>query len=147
MSWKALLEQRRVAREDTTHDEVESLKQLAEVALADASVERLSDDGRFERAYDAARALATIVIRASGYRVKGSGGGHYNTFLALEAANPARFRKVAAYLNLCREKRNEISYVAPGRVTPTEVREILDQVPRLRDEVPNWLRDEHPELG
>jgi hypothetical protein len=37
-------------------------------------------------AYDAARALSMIIVRASGYRPR-TVGAHYNTFLALEAAD------------------------------------------------------------
>ena len=121
MPWKGLLEQRKVAREATTRAEIDAQMDLAERAIADASIEAVSDDGRFARAYDAARALATVVVRAAGYRVKGPGGAHYNTFLALEAADPARFSAFAAYFNLCREKRNELSYVHPGVVSTSEL--------------------------
>jgi hypothetical protein len=39
-------------------------------------------------AYDAARTLSLMIVRAEGYRPR-SAGGHYNTFLALEAADPS----------------------------------------------------------
>ncbi len=107
----------------------------------------MSDDGRFDRAYDAARALATLAIRASGYRVKGTGGGHYNTFLALEAVDPARFSPFSAYFNLCREKRNELNYVHAGVVSRSELDEILEQTPLFREAVEDWLREKHPELA
>ncbi len=121
---------------------------MASRALADAAVEApLSDDGRFARAYDAARALATVIVRASGYRVRASGGAHHTTFLALEAADPARFARFSAYFNLCREKRNEISYVAAGRVSRVEVDEILREVPKFRAVVETWLGERHPEFA
>lgn len=147
MPWKRLLEQRRVVAEQTTQAELEAQVGLAARALADARVEAVSDDGRFDRAYDAARALATVVIRTAGYRVKGVGGGHYNTFLALEAADPLRFTAIAAYFNLCRDKRNQLSYVNPGVVSRTELEEILREVPRFRAEVAAWLREHRPELA
>src|SRR2546425_4877748 len=125
MTWKELLEKKRVTREPATRQEVADHRELAARALVDATLDApLSDDGRFDRAYDAARALATMVVRASGYRVRGSGGAHYSTFLALEAADPALFTHPAAYFNLCREKRNELSYVRPGVVSRSEVEEI-----------------------
>jgi hypothetical protein len=41
---------------------------MAAVNLRDAHVGGISAQGRFEFAYNAARLLATIAIRASGYR-------------------------------------------------------------------------------
>jgi hypothetical protein len=146
MGWKELLEQRRITRETVTSLEIANYRELAERALADALLDApLSDDGRFERAYDAARALATLAVRACGYRVRGGGGSHYPTFQALEAAEPGVFEAFAAYFNVCREKRNELSYVAPGGVSRAQVDEILREVPRFRDTVERWLRD-HREL-
>jgi hypothetical protein len=148
MTWQGLLGQKRVAREGTSRHEVADLWKLAERALADATLDApISDDGRFDRAYDAARALATIVVRASGYRVKGAGGAHYNTFLALEAANPEDFTVFAAYFNLCREKRNELSYVRPGVVSRGEVDELLRETARFRNLVAVWLRERRPDLA
>ena len=117
MLWRKLLEQRRVVLEKAYRAEIDAQRELAARALADASIEAVSSDGRFNHAYDAARALATVVVRACGYRVKGTGGGHYNTFLALEAADPESFTEFAAYFDLCRAKRNELSYINPGVVS------------------------------
>jgi hypothetical protein len=148
MGWKELVDQRRIVPETTTPQEIDNYQELAKRAFADAMLDApLSDDGRFERAYDAARALATVVVRSSGYRVRGSGGNHYTTFLALEIADATRFAPFAAYFNVCREKRNQVSYVAPGTVTRTEVEEILRVVPKFRDAVDRWLHDRHPELA
>jgi hypothetical protein len=65
----------------------------------------------------------------------------------LEAADPERFAALAAYLNLCREKRNELSYVRPGVVSRVEVGEILREVSRFRDPVESWLRERRPDLA
>lgn len=146
MPWRKLLEQRRVVLEKAYRAEIEAQRELAARALADASIVVVSNDGRFNHAYDAARALATLVVRASGYRVKGAGGGHYNTFLALEAADPESFAEFAAYFDLCRAKRNELSYISPGIVSRSEVDEILDEVPRFMEAVHQWLLKEHPDL-
>ena len=40
------------------------------------------------------RSLSLMIVRASGYRPK-TAGGHYNTFLALEAADALRFAQMA----------------------------------------------------
>jgi hypothetical protein len=113
--------------------------------LADAQIKRLSDDGRFGHAYDAARTLATIVVRASGYRVKSDGGGHYNTFLALKTADPA-FAKKAVYFDACRRKRNNFLYEQANIVSNTEAEELLSHATGLSLEVDAWLKKRHPNL-
>lgn len=147
MTWEDLLMQKRVAREPTSRDEVSDLFALVLRYRADASIPGLSDDGRFDRAYGAARTLANIVVRAEGYRVKAQGGGHYNTFLALEAADPAQFMADAAYFDRCRTMRNELSYDATEVVSETEVAELVAEVARFEDRVRVWLANVHPDLN
>ena len=78
----------------------------------------LSADTRFVLAYDAARTLSLIVVRAAGYRPR-SAGGHYNTFLALGAADQA-FDALSVYFDGCRMKRNNCEYDFAGGVSDTE---------------------------
>ena len=111
MTWKAVLEARRVVREPPARAELAALQELAAHALADASIEAVSDDGRFGRAYSAARALATTVICASGCRVRSSAGGHYYTFVALEAADRSRFGAFAASAG----PTSRVAMVFPGK--------------------------------
>lgn len=113
--------------------------------LSDAHIRKLSDDGRFGHAYDAARILANIIVRASGYRVKGEGGGHYNTFLALKAADSA-FVKKAVYFDVCRRKRNHFLYEQANVVSRTEGEELLWHASGFSLEVEAWLRKHHPNL-
>jgi hypothetical protein len=113
--------------------------------LSDAQIKRLSDDGRFGHAYDAARILANIIVRAAGYRVKGDGGGHYNTFAALKTADPA-FAKKALYFDACRRKRNTFLYEQADVVSHTEAEELLWHVSGFSLEVDAWLKKHHPNL-
>jgi hypothetical protein len=113
--------------------------------LGDANLTGLFDDGRFGHAYDAARTLATIVVRASGYRVKLEGGGHYNTFQALRAAD-ASFSKTASFLDACRRKRNDFFYEQANVVTNTEAEDFLMQANAFFVTVDGWLRKHHPNL-
>src|SRR5207247_1850792 len=138
-NWKELLEQKRVERRAAKKQELEELRALAQRSLADARLEGLSTDGKYGHAYEAARALATMVIRAAGYRVRAHGGGHYNTFLALEASDPKLFARYAAYFNACREKRNELSYMMAGVVSELEAQELLREVPDFKVAVGRWM--------
>ena len=87
-----------------------------------------------------------MVVRAAGYRVRSHGGGHYNTFLALEAADPKLFTRHAAYFNACRDKRNELSYEMAGVVSEQEANELLEEVPEFESAVFQWIGDRHPGL-
>ena len=146
MTWAELRAQRRVAAEPTGRDEIASLRALATRNLSDASIAGLSVDGRFEHAYAAARALATIVVRASGYRVRQSGA-RYNTFQALEAADPDVFGVFAIYFDSCRGLRNTLSHDTVGVVSKKDLEELLEQLPRFEETALEWISANHPELA
>jgi len=134
-----------VAAEPTSPAEIKELRAVVHRNLADAQIKKLSNDGRFGHAYDAARTPANIVVRASGYRVKGDGGGHYTTFLALKVANTA-FAKKAVYLDACRRKRNNFLYEQANVVSNTEAEELLFHASGFSLEVDTWLKKHHPNM-
>ena len=102
----------------TSKAELDNLRSIVARSLQDVTAPGLSADARFVMAYDAARTLSLLVVRAAGYRPRAVGG-HYNTFLALEAADPA-FAELSAYFDGCRMKRNQCEYDFAGGVTDTE---------------------------
>jgi hypothetical protein len=145
MSWKKLLSANRVAMESPSKAEVGNLRSIVTRCLKDATATGLSDDGRFVQAYDAARTLSLIVVRASGYRPKSSGGYHHNTFLALEAADPA-FASQSIYFDGCRTKRNVSEYDFAGGVTETDADGLLKATKEFSVEVDAWIKAHHPTL-
>jgi hypothetical protein len=145
VTWKQLLAENRLAAEPTSRTEIKDLRAVVHRNLADAQIRKLSDEGRFGHAYDAARILANIIVRASGYRVKSEGGGHYNTFLALKTADPA-FAKKAVYFDACRRKRNNFLYEQANVVTNTEAEELLVHATGFSVEVDAWLKKHYPNL-
>jgi hypothetical protein len=92
MSWAKLLADNRVTALPPSKAELDNLRSIVARSLKDVTAGGLSADYRFVMAYDAARTLSLLVVRSAGYRPRAVGG-HYNTFLALEAADPA-FRKI-----------------------------------------------------
>jgi hypothetical protein len=95
-------------------------------------------------AYDAARTLSLIIVRAEGYRPR-SVGGHYNTFLALQAADPA-FAGLSAYFDGCRMKRNDCEYDFAGGVTETDAEGLLKTVRQFAVDAEAWVKAHHPSL-
>jgi hypothetical protein len=115
MTWTKLLANKTVTAIPPAKGELDNLRSIVTRSLNDVAAAGLSADARFIMAYDAARTLSLMIVRAAGYRPR-SVGGHYNTFVALEAADPA-FAGLSAYFDGCRVKRNATEYDFAGGVT------------------------------
>ena len=144
MSWAQLLTDRRVTAEPPNKHELENLRSIVTRSLKDVTAPGLSADTRFVLAYDAARTLSLIVVRAEGYRPR-SVGGHYNTFLALGEVDPA-FSALSVYFDTCRMKRNDCEYDFAGGVSDTEADSLLQAVQTFTADVDAWMRAHHPQL-
>jgi hypothetical protein len=118
---------------------------MATRKIGDAHIKGLSTDSRFSIAYDAARSLSMTVVRASGYRIKEVGGAHYNTFLALKAAD-SEFSRIANYFDICRSKRNTVQYDRVDAVSSTETEQLVMEVIGFQQTVHSWLAKHHPQL-
>jgi len=90
-----------VYAEPTSKNEIDNLRSIVSRSMANVSVAGLSNDIRFILAYDAARTLSLMIVRSEGYRPR-SVGGHYNTFIALEAADPAFATLSGMPINWCK---------------------------------------------
>ena len=145
MTWAKLLASNNVSLLPTTKAELDSLRSIVARSLRDVTATGLSTDARFIMAYDAARTLSLMIVRACGYRPR-SMGGHYNTFLALEAADPA-FTALSAYFDGCRTKRNVSEYDGAGNVTETEAEDLLKAVRQFAVDAEAWIKSHHPQLA
>jgi hypothetical protein len=133
-----------VTVEPPRKQELDNLGSIVTRSLKDVAAPGLSADTRFVLAYDAARTLSLMVVRAEGYRPR-SVGGHYNTFLALGTADPA-FSALAVYFDTCRMKRNDVEYDFAGGVSDTEADSLLQTVQTFAADVDAWVRVHHPQL-
>ncbi len=145
MSWAKLLADNRVTRVPPSKGELDNLRSIVARSLKDVTAAGLSADARFVMAYDAARTLSLIVVRSEGYRPRAVAG-HYNTFLALEAADPA-FAALSAYFDGCRMKRNDCEYDFAGGVTETDADGLLKAVQQFAIDAEAWVKSLHPSLA
>jgi hypothetical protein len=130
-----------------TREELDRLFEIARRDRADAALGDLSLDRRFATAYEAALALATVVLRASGYRTRGSSSGHHwLTFALLTELMGPEAESRSRYLQACRRKRHQATYERAGVATQVELRELLAEVRSLQREVSDWLRTTRPDL-
>ena len=145
MPWAQLLANNTVTALAPTKVELDNLRSIVARSLKDVAVPGLSVDARFIMAYDAARTLSLIIVRAAGYRPR-TVGGHYNTFVALETADPA-FAALSAYFDGCRIKRNRSEYDAAGGVSETDAAGLVATVHRFAIDVDAWVKTRHPNLA
>ena len=131
---------------ETSAKEISGLMALVERDLTDAAREEISTDWRFNNAYNAGLQLATAVLCASGYRAGRDESKHYRTIQALPLNMGPEFVPVKDYLDNCRRKRNVSEYDTAGTVSEKESNELLRTAQRLKDQVENWLEENHPEL-
>lgn len=143
MTWAKLLADNRVSREAPSKSELDNLRTIVKRCLSDVNAPGLSADARFIMAYDAARTLSLIIVRSEGYRPR-SVGGHYNTFLALEAADSV-FAALSAYFDGCRMKRNDCEYDFAGGVTNTDADRLL-KAQQFAIDAEDWVKKHHPNL-
>jgi hypothetical protein len=133
---------------DPSRLEIGRLLAVAARDLKDASSKGISVDRRFATAYAAALQLATVVLRASGYRASSSAGGHHwRTISLLPALMGAQQQSRRLYLDSCRRARNEADYDRIGVVSESELLELLEDTLEFRNEVLAWLSTEHPDLA
>lgn len=135
----------RLRRLPTSRREIDDLLRVVERDLTDAGIAGLSADRGFATAYNAALQLATVVLRAEGYRTHGAGH-HGVTILSLPGILGEGVRATTDYLDVCRAKRNTVDYDGIGIATPADVAELMEETVRLRVIVREWLAETHPEL-
>lgn len=125
-------------------EEIAGLFAIVERDLTNAKVAGLSEDWRFNIAYNAALQAATAALAASGFRAAREQH-HYRTIqsLALTIAWPGR--KVDR-LDRFRKKRNITGYETAGVISEGEAREMQELATALRGDVLAWLGKQHPRL-
>lgn len=138
MSWTVWLREGRIEPHKPVREEIEAHRQAAERSLADAALRGLSPEGRFQLAYTAALDLATLVVLASGYRIKSRIGHHQLTFEAAGVALGKEGSELIRYLDLCRRKRNVISYEG-DEISTEQASELLSECRRFAVLIDGWL--------
>lgn len=145
ISLQQLLARGRLRRLATSRGEIAGLFAVIERDLADARLVGLSPDRRFATAYNAALQLATVALRAEGYRTQGVAH-HHTTIESLPLLLGRQIAATADYLDACRSRRNTVDYDGIGIATEADVEELLREAEALQAHVQTWLKESHPEL-
>ncbi len=136
-------------RNETTIAEVAQLRQVIDRDIADASIEELSDDGRFSHAYDAALQLCILALRAEGFKVKKGQGHHKKGIESLPFVLGKDFGEVTDHIERCSRLRGQAIYDRIGvvqRKDAEDLEDLLEVVKELKRHVDQWLVNNHAEL-
>jgi hypothetical protein len=131
--------------EPTSPQEIGDLLSIVSRDLADAEVEAISDDRRFEAAFSAARTAANVALRACGYRTVTQVGHHQKTIESLELTLQTDARLIHK-LRVLSKKRNATSYDSAGNVSQQELDQMIQVAHEIRHAVMYWLQNNRPEL-
>jgi len=145
MSLERWAEYGRLRAEPASADEIADLLGIVSRDLHDAGVEAISEDRRFEAAFNAARTVANVALRACGYRTAPQLGHHLKTVESLELtveADPRLIQKMRVFS----KKRNATSYDSAGNISRQELEEAIGVANELQRSVTAWLRQNHAEL-
>jgi hypothetical protein len=127
--------------------EVRNLLGVVDREIADAGVAGLSDDGRFTHAYDAALLLCKLALHASGFEVQKRAPGHHSLWInSLEFTLGGGQKTTLIHLSKSSKLRHTSMYDHAGVVEKQDADDLLEAARRLREEVLNWLRSQHPTL-
>jgi hypothetical protein len=145
VSFESWLKEGRLKRHKPAAQEIASLAALADRRLADSRAIGVSAEGRFMLAYNAALALATAALHASGYRTSSNLPGHHAVTIASLALTMGADPAAVSALDAWRKKRHRAMYDA-AEVSEHELRELIALVEKLRAGLAAWLRARHPAL-
>lgn len=129
---------------DSSREEISALLALADRDIKASQTPGLGPDWRLNIAYNAGLQLATAALAAGGFRA-GRIAHHYRTIQTLAYTIRADEATVTE-LDGFRQKRNQTGYERAGAVSEQEANEMLELARRLRSQVGQWLRDDHPGL-
>ena len=126
-------------KEPSSEQEINDLFKIVERDLQDSAKSDLSFDWQFGIAYNAALKLAQILLRHSGYRVKGQGHHMHTIAMMTKILGPER-KNDADYLDTCRRKRNLVEYDCVGGATHEDVVELREFVLEFKKLVIDWYQ-------
>jgi hypothetical protein len=130
----------------TSAEEIAALLALANRDLKDAKAKGLSDDWRFNIAYNAALQASNAALAACGYAVPKGESNHFRVIgslaftIGMEKGEVERFDRY-------RKKRSMCIYDAAGVISAAEAKAMQGFAKDLVDAVRGWLHANHPDLA
>ena len=133
-----LLDGRQLETIETSDADVAALWQKAVASARDAQSEGLSPDNQYVLGYQALLQMATAIIAAAGYRVRGAQGHHANTFYTVSALEIEGLIDLDVRTERIRQMR-KLSAYEPGSPRPEQIRQLRDLLQASFPVAHRWL--------
>jgi len=146
MTLDNLLAIHKLVRQAPDKGGIAKLLQAATRNLADARLEALSNDNRFDAAYKTILQCAMAALWANGYRTSTSQPGHHQTALQTLPKTMDVPAATVIVLDALRKQRNLNDYEGDP-VSDAALATCLDEATKLLAQTRHWLATEHPELA
>lgn len=143
MTLKQLLQEGKIRSHRTSQKEISSLFDLIKRDMHDASCGDISHDRRYATIYNAALALATIILYCKGYQSYGRAH-HFTTFQAMKVILGEDYEELADYFDAYRVKRNTLDYDLVGIVSEKEFNELISEAEHFYNFVNSWIKKNYP---
>ncbi|MCW8944111.1 MAG: DNA-binding protein [Sedimenticola sp.] len=113
--------------------------------IADAHIQEVSLENRFDAAYKAIMQLSNAALQANGYRTLTSKPGHHMTMIQVLTQTISLDKQTVIVLDALRKQRNVSDY--SGDTVPVSAAdECIEHAEKLLHEVTQWLKEQKSEL-
>ena len=145
MTLENLLKTKQLLVHVPSAEEIGKLLKAAQRQLEDAKSEEISNETRFDAAYNSINTMARAALAANGYRTSTSVPGHHQTALqslpkTIGVANSYPIALVAL------SKRRHVVNYEGDEVSGTMVRECIAKAEEVMRLVSDWIKKNRPEL-
>ncbi len=145
MTLQNLLGTRQLQQHTTDRASVLKLLVSARRNLADAGVDAIGNDNRFDAAYKCIMQCAMLGLWANGYRTSTSQPGHHQTAIQCLTLTMQVPKATVIVLDGLRKQRNINDYVGDP-IADGVLASCIEEAQRLIAHTAQWFQDNHPEL-
>ncbi|MCG8434708.1 MAG: DNA-binding protein [Gammaproteobacteria bacterium] len=145
MSLNNLVRTGQLETHETNAGQVLQLLESSQRFLADAKVQSISSETRFDAAYKAVMQCAMVALWANGFRPLKSTPGHHQTMLQTLGVSIGLETEDMQLLDMFRVKRNAIDYTGEP-VDEVSVEECIAACEQLMRVLQDWLAAHRPDL-
>ncbi len=145
MSLANLLKINKLQLHNPSKDDVQRLLAAAKRNLADAHINEVSPENRFDAAYKCIMQCAMIALWANGYRPSTSQPGHHQTAIQTLPITIGLEQDTVIVLDALRKQRNVSDYEGDP-VSDQVVIECIKQAELLQQNVGTWISKNRPDL-
>jgi hypothetical protein len=145
MTLQNLLAIKSLQQHAADRDSVRKLLSAAQRNLADARVDAIGNDNRFDAAYKCILQCAMLGLWANGYRTVTSQPGHHQIAIQCLTLSMGVAKETVIVLDGLRKQRNINDYVGDP-ISDAALASCIDEAVRLLVHTERWLQDHHPRL-